>query len=73
MNDHWSSSNNRDNLSLLVAIHTKSQQFPFNSCWNVCVLNNLCPYPNTNDITHRHLKLAYQFVLSSRPTLILNS
>ena len=26
------------NLPLPVAIHTKSQQLPFNSCWNVCLL-----------------------------------
>ena len=38
--------------------------FPFNSCWNVRVLHNLPP--NTDQITRRHLELAYQFVLSSR-------
>ena len=37
---------------------------PFNSCWKVCVLHNLLP--NTDHITHCHLELAYQFVLSSR-------
>ena len=32
-------------------------------CWNVRVLHNLPP--NTDQITRRHLELAYQFVLSS--------
>ena len=41
MNDHRSSSNNPDNLSLQVAIHTKSHQLPFNSCWAVRLLHNL--------------------------------
>ena len=70
MNDHRSSSNNPDNLSLQVAIHTKSHQLPFNSCWNVRVLHNLTP--NTNHIIRHHLELAYQFFLSSRHTPGIN-
>jgi hypothetical protein len=41
MNGHQSSSNNPYNLPLLVAIHTKSHQLPFNPCWNVHVLYNV--------------------------------
>ena len=37
MNDHQSSSN----LPLPVAIHTRSHQLSFDSCWNVRVLQNL--------------------------------
>ena len=36
----------------------------FNSCWNAFVLRNLPP--NTNYSTCHHLKLSYQFILSSR-------
>ena len=72
MNGHRSSLNNPDNLPLLVAIQTKSHQLHFNSCWNVHVLRNLPP--NTNHITCHHHELTYQFVLSSRHTvLVLNS
>ena len=39
-NDHRTS-NNPDNLPLPVAVHLKSHLFPFNSCWNICVLHNL--------------------------------
>ena len=49
---------------LMVTIHTKSHQLPFNSCWNVHVLHNLSH--NTNHNTHRHLELICQFVLSAR-------
>jgi hypothetical protein len=35
--------NKTDNLLLPGVIHTKSHQFPFNSCWNLCVLHNLLP------------------------------
>ena len=63
MSGHWSSSNNSDKLPLPVAVHIKSHQLPFNSCWNVHVLYNLSP--NANHIIHRHLKLSYQFILSS--------
>ena len=63
MNSHQSS-NNPDNLPLPVTIHTKSQQLPFNSYWNVRVVHNLPP--NTSHITCRHFELAYQFVLSIR-------
>ena len=48
MIDNRSSSNNPDILPLPVAIHTKSHQLLFNSCWNVHVLHNLPP--NTNHI-----------------------
>ena len=41
MNGQRSSSNNPNNLPLPVTLHTKSHQLPFNSCWNVCVLQNL--------------------------------
>ena len=58
--------NNPDNLHLPVPIHTKLHQFCFDSCWNKCVLQNLPDYQNqnANQITHRHLELAYQFILS---------
>ena len=36
-------------LTFPVAIHTKSPQLPFNSCWNVCALQNLLF--NTNQFT----------------------
>ena len=52
------------NLPFLVAIHTKSYQLPFNSCWNVCVFHSLPP--NTNYITHCTLEFANQFILHSR-------
>ena len=64
INGHRSSSNSPDDLPLPVAIHTRSHHLPFNSCWNVRVLHHLTP--NTDQITCRHLELAYQFVLSSR-------
>ena len=32
---------NPDNLRLPVTIYTKSQQLPFNFCWNISVLHNL--------------------------------
>ena len=64
LNGHWSSSNSPDDLPFPVAIHTRSHQLPFDSCWNVRVLHNLPP--NTNLITRHHLELAYQFILSSR-------
>jgi hypothetical protein len=41
MNGHQSSTKKGNRLSLPVAIHTKSPQLPFNSCWNVPVLQNL--------------------------------
>ena len=68
MNGHRSSSNNPDNLTLPITIHTK--QFPFIICWNICVLHNLPP--NNNHITCCHLKLVYQFVLSFRHSTGVN-
>ena len=62
--DHWSFSNNSDNLPLPVAMHTKAHRLPFISCWNVGLLHNLPP--NTNHITCCRIELAYQFILSSR-------
>ena len=50
MNGHCSSSNNPDNLPLLVVIQTESHQFLFNSCWNGSILHNLPPLPNINHI-----------------------
>ena len=55
MNDHHSSSNNPDNLPLLVAIHTKSHHLPFNSCWNLHLLHNVPPQKQ-NSISHYHLE-----------------
>ena len=55
MNGHRSSSNSPDDLPLPVAIHTRSHQFPFDSCWNVCVLHHLPQ--NTNLIPATILNL----------------
>jgi len=63
MNGHRSSSNSPDDLPLPVAIHARSHQLPFDSCWNIHVLHNLLP--NTNHITRRHLEFVYEFTLSS--------
>ena len=41
MNIHRSSAKSTNNLSFPAAIHTKSQQSPFNSCWDVLVLWNI--------------------------------
>ena len=38
----------------------KSQQLPFNSCWNVHAIHNLSP--NTIHITRCHLELSYPLV-----------
>ena len=45
MKGHWSSTKNPDNLFLEVAVYSKFCQLPFNSCWNVHVLQNLLPTP----------------------------
>ena len=34
---------NKHNLPLLFAIHIKSHQPPFNSCWNICVFQKPTP------------------------------
>ena len=61
MNGNWSFSNNPRNLPLLVTIHTRSQQLPFNSCWSVYILSS--QYSSYQPLP---LRLAYQFILSSR-------
>ena len=63
MNGHRFSSNSLDDLPLLVAIHTKSHKLPYNSCWNVRILQNLPP--NTNHIT-------CPLILITSPAAILN-
>ena len=57
-------------MPLLVAIHSKSHQLPFNSRWNVHVLHNLPP--DTNHITCHHLELSHQFALSSGHSAVIN-
>ena len=45
MNGYQSFAKSSNNLSLLVPIHTKSHQLPFNSCSNIDVLQNLSLTP----------------------------
>ena len=71
MSGHRSSSINPNNLPLLVAIHNKSHQLPFNSCWNVRVLHNLPP--NTIAISTTILNLPINLLCSLDTALVLTS
>ena len=51
-------------LLLQITIYIKSHKLPFNSYWNLHVLQNL-PF-NTNQISCHPLKLAYQYISSSK-------
>ena len=55
MKSHQSSNKSPNNLSLLVVNHTKSHQLPFNSCWNVLILQN----PSPEQSNHHNLELAF--------------
>jgi len=71
MNGHRSSSNSPDYLPLLVAIHTKTDQLPFSSCWNVHVLQNLPPNTSHTPATILNLPINLSCLLGK--ALVLTS